>query len=61
MEISKKRMMAWLAHSLINKLREVNVKGIFLCTKEDLKTNLMKNLNMLADYSVDIEKKGKIV
>ncbi|MCK5548335.1 MAG: CBS domain-containing protein, partial [Thermoplasmata archaeon] len=54
-------MVIRFAHSLINKLREMNVKGIFLCTKEDLKTNLMKNLNMLADYSVDIEKKGKII
>ncbi|MBN2331166.1 MAG: CBS domain-containing protein [Candidatus Aenigmarchaeota archaeon] len=49
------------AHSLVNKLRNTNVKGIFFCTKEDMKTNLMKNLNMLADYSADIDKRGEIV
>jgi CBS-domain-containing membrane protein len=48
-------------HSLVNKLRKFNVKGVFLCIKEDIKTSLMKNLNMLADYSVDIEKRGEIV
>jgi hypothetical protein len=48
------------AHSLVSKLRKYNVKGIFLCTKEDTNTSLMKNLNMLADYSVDIEKRGEI-
>ena len=48
------------SHSLVNKLRKHGVKGIFLCTKEDMNTSLMKNLNMLADYSVDIEKKGEI-
>ncbi|UCD02923.1 MAG: CBS domain-containing protein [Candidatus Aenigmatarchaeota archaeon] len=47
-------------HSLINKLRKHEVKGIFLCTKEDIKTSMMKNLNMLADYSVDIEKRGEL-
>lgn len=53
-------MVIRFAHSLINKLRETDTKGIFLCIKEDLKTSLMKNLNMLADYSVDIEKGGEI-
>jgi CBS domain-containing protein len=48
------------AHSLVNKLRKYKVKGVFLCTKEDMNTSLMKNLNMLADYSVDIEKRGEI-
>jgi CBS domain-containing protein len=49
------------AHSLVNKLRNTNVKGIFFCTKEDMKTSLMKNLNMLADYSADIDKRRDII
>ena len=53
-------MVIRFSHSLVNKLRKHGVKGIFLCTKEDMNTSLMKNLNMLADYSVDIEKKGDI-
>ncbi len=53
-------MVIRFTHSLVNKLRKYNVKGIFLCTKEDMNTSLMKNLNMLADYSVDIEKRGQI-
>ena len=53
-------MVTRFTHSLINKLRKYEVKGIFLCTKEDMKTTMMKNLNMLADYSVDIEKRGEI-
>jgi len=51
-------MVIRFAHSLINKLRNSGVKGIFLCAKDDLKTSLLKNLNMLADYSVDIEIRG---
>ncbi len=53
-------MVSRFTHSLVNKLRKYDVKGIFLCTKEDMKTTMMKNLNMLADYSVDIEKRGEI-
>ncbi|MBN2330943.1 MAG: hypothetical protein JXC85_03940 [Candidatus Aenigmarchaeota archaeon] len=45
-------------HSLINKVRKNNVKGIFLCTKDDMNTSLMKNLNMLADSNVDTERRG---
>ncbi len=48
------------SHSLVSKLRKYNVKGVFLCTKEDTNTSLIKNLNMLADYSVDIEKRGEL-
>jgi len=51
-------MVIRFAHSLINKLRKSDVKGIFLCAKDDIKTSLMKNLNMLSDYSADIEKRG---
>lgn len=54
-------MVIRFAHSLINKLRKSDVKGIFFCTKEDMKTSLMKNLNMLADYSADIEKRREII
>ena len=54
-------MVSRFTHSLINKLRKYDVKGVFLCTKEDMNTNLMKNLNMLADYSVDIGKKDEII
>ncbi len=53
-------MVSRFTHSLINKLRKYDVKGIFLCMKEDMKTSMMKNLSMLADYSVDIEKRGEI-
>ncbi len=53
-------MVTRFTHSLVNKLRKYDVKGIFLCTKEDMKTSMMKNLNMLADYSVDIEKRSEI-
>jgi hypothetical protein len=53
-------MVIRFTHSLVGKLRKYGVKGIFLCTKEDMNTSLMKNLNMLADYSVDIEKRGEI-
>ncbi len=54
-------MVIRFAHSLINKLRQHGTKGMFLCTKEDMKTSLMKNLNMLTDYSVDIDKRRDIV
>jgi CBS domain-containing protein/sulfur relay (sulfurtransferase) DsrF/TusC family protein len=53
-------MVTRFTHSLVNKLRKYDIKGIFLCTKEDMKTSVMKNLNMLADYSVDIEKRSEI-
>lgn len=56
----KEEMISRFIHSLINKLRKYDVKGIFLCTKEDVKTSMMKNINMIADYSVDIEKRGEI-
>jgi hypothetical protein len=49
------------ARNLVNKLRNTTAKGIFFCTKEDMKTSLMKNLNMLADYSADIDKKSEFV
>jgi hypothetical protein len=52
-------MVIRFTHSLINKLRKNNVKGIFMCTKEDMNTSLMKNLNMLADSSIDTERKGR--
>jgi hypothetical protein len=53
-------MVVRFTHALVNKLRKSGIKGVFLCTKEDMNTALMKNLNMLADYSVDIEKRGGI-
>jgi len=53
-------MVIRFAHSLVNKLRKTGLKGIFLCTKEDIKTSLIRNLNMLADYSVDIDKRETI-
>ncbi len=56
----KEDMISRFAHKLVNKLRKHNVKGIIICTKEDTDTELMKNLNMIADYSVDIEKRGEI-
>jgi CBS domain-containing protein len=56
----EEEMVIRFARSLIGKLRKTKVKGIFLCAKDDLKTSLMKNLNMLADYSVDIEKSGNL-
>ncbi|MCD6495818.1 MAG: CBS domain-containing protein [Candidatus Aenigmarchaeota archaeon] len=56
----KEEIVTRFVHSLVNKLRERHVKAVFLCTKEDMNTSLMKNLNMLADYSVDIEKRGDI-
>jgi len=51
-------MVIRFTHSLISKLRKNNVKGIFMCTKEDMNTSLIKNLNMLADSSVDTERGG---
>ncbi len=52
-------MVIRFTHSLINKLRKNNVKGIFMCTKEDMNTSLMNNLNMLADSSVDTERRDR--
>ncbi len=51
-------MVIRFTHSLINKLRKNNVKGIFMCTKEDMNTSLMKNLNMLTDSSIDTERRN---
>ncbi len=42
------------SHSVISKLRSAGVKGIFLALKDDVKSELMKDLSMFVDKVVEV-------
>jgi len=43
-------------HNVMAKLRTTNSKGVFTALKEDITTNLMKDLNMFADKVVELSR-----
>ena len=43
------------SHSVISRLRENKVKGVFICLRDDIKSELFKDISMFVDKIVEVD------